>query len=146
MSEEATAWGKRGRSFLTEAKVQTALGTGVSDIAAASKAVAAGVGSGQFSVDPETVDRMVKKLMEMKDALMDVMRSRRQLTIDTKLGSGYAEVISENNKRVGETATQHVTDLSKALDSLIEQLKKSQATYQNADQAQADSLNKLNGK
>ncbi|SFR11848.1 hypothetical protein SAMN04488564_103681 [Lentzea waywayandensis] len=145
MSEEATSWGKRG-SFLPKQNVQAVLGTGVADISAASKAVAAATGSGAFSVDPAVVDSMVKKLHEMKDALTRIQRRKSELTADTKLGSGYAHSISELNKQFGENAIAQIIDISKAIDSLVEQLDKSRANYRNADQAHADSLKKLNGK
>jgi formate dehydrogenase assembly factor FdhD len=145
VSEEATSWGKRG-SFLPKQNVQTVLGTGVADIAAASNAVAAATGSGAFSVDPAVVDSMVKKLREMKDALAKIQRRKLELTADTKLGGGYAQSISELNKQFGENAINQIIDISKAIDSLVEQLEKSRASYQNTDQAHADSLKKLNGK
>ncbi|RDI33065.1 type VII secretion target [Lentzea flaviverrucosa] len=145
MSEEATSWGKRG-SFLPKQNVQSVLGTGVADIAAASNAVAAATGSGAFSVDPAVVDSMVKKLREMKDALAEVFDAKRELTADTKLGGGYAQQMSQLNKQFGENATQQLVDITKVIQSLIEQVEKSRASYQNVDQSQADSLKKLNGK
>jgi uncharacterized protein YukE len=125
--------------------VQAVLGTGAADIAAASKAVAAATGSGMFSVDPAVVDSMIKKLRDIKDVLGEIQRRKTDLTADTKLGSGYAQSISEINKQFGQNAISQITDIGKAIDSLIEQLEKSRASYRNVDQAHADSLKKLHG-
>ncbi|PWK89447.1 hypothetical protein C8D88_102720 [Lentzea atacamensis] len=145
MSEEATSWGKPARS-LSSKSVQAVLGTGVAEISTATKAVATGVASGTFSVDPSAVDSMIKKLRDMKDALGEIQRRKQQLTADTKLGGGYAQAISEINKQFGQSAISQITDIGKAIDSLIEQLEKSRTSYRNVDQAHADSLKHLNGK
>ena len=132
--------------MLPNDRVQAVLSTGAADIAAASKAVAAAAGSGTFSVDPATVDNMIKKLRDMKDALAEIMRAKQNLTADTKLGSGYAQTMSQLNKQFGESATQQLVETAKAIQSLIEQVDKSRTSYQNVDQSHADSLKKLNGK
>lgn len=124
--------------------MQAVLGTGAADIAAVTKAVAGG--SGAFSVDPAVVDSMIKKLRDMQDALDTMQRRKFELTADTKLGGGYAQSISEINKQFGQSATAQIVDIAKAIESLIEQLNKSRASYQNTDQAHSDSLKHLNGK
>jgi formate dehydrogenase assembly factor FdhD len=144
VSEEATSWGKPARS-LTGKSVQAVLGTGAADIAAAGKAVAAGIGSGAFSVDPAVVDSMIKKLRDIKDVLSELVNAKAELTADTKLGGGYAQTMSQLNKQFGESATKQVVDTAKAIQSLIDQVEKSRASYQNADQAHAASLKNLNG-
>lgn len=145
MSEEATSWGKPARS-LTSKSVQTVLSTGTADIAAAGKAVAAATASGAFSVDPAVVDSMIKKLVEMVEELNAIRRRSRELSQDTKLGGGYAEVISKANSQFGETAATQIQDAIREINALKAQIEKSRASYQAVDQTHSDSLNKLNGK
>lgn len=132
--------------MLPNKAVQAVLGTGAADISTATRAVAAANASGTFSVDPATVDNMIKKLRGMKDALGDVQRAKTDLTADTKLGGGYAQSMSKLNQQFGTTAIAQLIDIAKAIDSLIEQLQKSRASYQNVDRSHADSLKNLNGK
>ncbi|MGW6934723.1 hypothetical protein ACWGE0_32005 [Lentzea sp. NPDC054927] len=145
MSEEATSWGKPARS-LTSKSVQAALGSGAADIAAASKAVAAATASGTFSVDPDVVDSMIKKLTDLQDQLDRMLRRSHELSQDTKLGDGYARVISQNNSQFGEAATGQVREAIREINTLKTAIEKSRASYQNTDQAGADSLKNLNGK
>ena len=145
MSEEATSWGKRA-SLLPNKSVQAVLGTGAADIAAAGKAVAAATGSGTFSVDPAVVDSMIKKLTEMVEELNSIRRRSRELSQDTKLGGGYAEVISKANSQFGETAATQIQDAIREINALKTQIEKSRASYQAVDQAHSDSLKNLNGK
>ncbi|MDX8030954.1 hypothetical protein SK803_12060 [Lentzea sp. BCCO 10_0856] len=145
MSEEATSWGKPARS-LTSKSVQAVLGTGAADISAASKAVAAATGSGTFSVDPAVVDSMIKKLLEMQDAVADIRGKASILSQDTKLGGGYAASISQINKDFGQSATQQLKDVEREIESLRTQIEKSRASYRSVDQAHSDSLKNLNGK
>jgi len=146
VSEEATSWGKRA-SLLPNRHVQAVLGTGAAEIAAASRAVAAATGSGTFSVDPATVDSMIKKLAEMQDELAAISRRSRELSQDTKLGDGYARVISTHNAQFGEEVTRRqLTDIAREINALKTQLEKSRASYKGVDQAHADSLKNLDGK
>jgi len=131
---------------MSSKSAQAVLGTGSAEIAAARNAVAAAVGSGSFSVDPQVVDSMIKKLTEMQDQLDKVLRQRHMLSQDTKLGDGYARVISENNSQFGNAATGQIRDILREVEALKTQLEKSRASYQHADHAGADSLKNLNGK
>ncbi|HEX8867636.1 MAG TPA: hypothetical protein VF821_18400 [Lentzea sp.] len=126
--------------------MQTVLGTGAAEIAAAGKAVAAAAGSGAFSVDPAVVDSMIKKLIEMAEELGSIRRRSRELSPDTKLGGGYAEVISKASAQFGETAATQIQDAIREVNALKTQIEKSRASYQAVDQAHSDSLKNLDGK
>ncbi|KJK47474.1 hypothetical protein UK23_20115 [Lentzea aerocolonigenes] len=144
MSEEVAASGKVGA--LSGGSWTDIFTGGFQAVAEASKAVAVAVETQQLSVDPHLVDTMIKKLTEMKDALNEVQDSALHLSADTKLGGGYAEQISKENRTFGRAGQQTLKDLSKAIDDLKTQIEKSRATYHNTDQAHADSLKKLDGK
>ncbi|MFD4641089.1 type VII secretion target [Lentzea sp. NPDC058436] len=116
---------------------------GLSAVMDAGKAVAVAVETQQLSVDPQLVDAMIKKLTAMQDELEKVARQSSELNQETKLGGGYAEAISQNNRTFGTAAQATLTDLSKAIDELKTQIEKSRASYQNVDQAGANSLKKL---
>ncbi|WP_156094303.1 hypothetical protein [Lentzea aerocolonigenes] len=146
MSEEGTSFAKAGRSMVPNNRAQAVLGTGAADIAAASKAVAAAAGSGTFAVDPAVVDSMLKKLLELQDIVSDVRRKSGVLSHDTKLGGGYAVAISQINKDFGQSATQHLKDVEREIESLRTQIEKSRDSYRNVDQTSSDSLKNLNGK
>jgi uncharacterized protein YukE len=121
-------------------------GSGLSAIAEAGKAVAVAVETQQLAVDPHLVDAMIKKLTKMQDDLQEVARNSQSLSMNTKLGGGYAEQISESNRTFGTGAVQTLTEMAKALEALKTQIEKSRASYQNVDQTHADSLKKLDGK
>jgi hypothetical protein len=149
VSEEAVVTSGKVGSFADKATGGTwdgIFGSGLSAIADAAKSVAVAVETQQLSVDPHLVDAMIKKLVEMKDAIDDVSQRAADLSIDTKLGGGYAESISQNNTTFGEAAQQTLVDVGKAIDALKTQIEKSRASYKNVDQAGADSLKKLDGK
>jgi hypothetical protein len=126
--------------------VQAVLNTGAADIAAANKAIAAAAGSGTFAVDPVVVDSMLKKLLEIQDAVNGVRSNSSMLSQDTKLGGGYAVAISQINKDFGRAATQQLDDVVREIESLRTQLEKSRDSYRNVDQTHSDSLKNLHGK
>ncbi|WP_434439383.1 type VII secretion target [Lentzea sp. E54] len=145
MSEEVVTSGKVG-SFADKAAGGTwdnIFGGGLSAIMDAGKAVAVAVETQQLSVDPQLVDAMIKKLTAMQDELDKVGRKSADLSTQTKLGGGYAEAISQGNRTFGTAAQQTIKDLVKAINDLKTQIEKSRATYQNVDQAGADSLKKI---
>jgi len=126
--------------------VQAVLSTGAADIAAANKAIAAAAGSGTFAVDPAVVDSMLKKLLEIQDAVNGVRSNSSMLSQDTKLGGGYAVAISQINKDFGRAATQQLDDVVREIESLRTQLEKSRESYRNVDQTHSDSFKNLHGK
>lgn len=145
MSEEVVTSGKVG-SFADKAAGDTwdnIFGGGLSAIMDAGKAVAVAVETQQLSVDPHLVDAMIKKLQAMQDELEKVGLRSLELSQETKLGGGYAEVISQGNRTFGTAARQSLVDLATAIDELKTQIEKSRASYTNVDQAGADSLKKL---
>jgi hypothetical protein len=144
VSEEVVTSGKVGA--LSGGSWTDIFGGGLNAIMDAGKAVAVAVETQQLSVDPHLVDAMIKKLTEMGDALEKVSMRSQDLSIDTKLGGGYAEAISQNNRTFGTAAQQTLKGLAKAIQELKTQIEKSRASYQNVDQAGADSLKKLDGK
>lgn len=119
---------------------------GFNAIVDAGKAVAAAVETKALSVDPHLVDTMIKKLTEMQNAIDEVQQSAADLSADAKLGGGYAEQISHDNRTFGRAAQQTLIDVSKAIAQLKTQIEKSRASYQAVDEAGADSLKKLDGK
>ncbi|RAS60708.1 hypothetical protein C8D87_111127 [Lentzea atacamensis] len=119
---------------------------GFAAIAAASKAVATAVETQALSVDPHLVDTMIKKLTSMQDELDKVGRKSSDLSAQTKLGGGYAESISQNNRTFGSAAQKTITDLVKAINDLKTQIEKSRTSYTAVDQGHADSIKKLDGK
>jgi hypothetical protein len=121
-------------------------GGGLSAIVNAAKSIAVAVETQALSVDPHLVDSMIKKLTEMGDALEKIGTQAQDLSMDTKLGGGYAEAISQNNRTFGMTAQRTLTDLAKAIQELKTQIEKSRASYQAVDQSHADALKKLDGK
>ncbi|MEV6718472.1 type VII secretion target [Lentzea sp. NPDC051208] len=145
MSEEVVTSGKVG-SFADRASGGAwdgIFGSGLSAVMDAGKAVAVAVETQQLSVDPHLVDAMIKKLTAMQDELDKVGRKSADLSTQTKLGGGYAESISQGNRTFGTAAQQTIKDLVKAINELKRQIEKSRASYQNVDQAGADSLKKL---
>ncbi|MFJ5991246.1 hypothetical protein [Lentzea sp. NPDC092896] len=121
-------------------------GSGLSAIMDAGKAVAVAVETQQLSVDPHLVDAMIKKLTEMQDELAKILQKRGQLSVQMKLGGGYAEHIAASNTDFGTAAIKQIEDVARAIESLKTQIEKSRASYQNVDQAGSDSLTKLDGK
>jgi hypothetical protein len=117
---------------------------GMSDIVAATKAIAAATEAQALSVDPHIVDAMLKKLTEMQDAVGEIQLKARLLKTETKLGEGYARDISKTNQLLGEHVTNtQVPDMLKAINSLKVEIEKSRASYQNADGGQAGTFNNL---
>ena len=148
MSEEVVTSGKVG-SFADRATGGSwtdIFGGGLSAIADAAKSVAVAVETQQLAVDPHLVDAMIKKLDEMRDELSKILRKRETLSRKMKLGGGYAENIAQTNTDFGTAAVKQIEDLDRAIESLKTQIEKSRASYQNVDQAGADSLTKINGK
>jgi methyl-accepting chemotaxis protein len=145
VSEEVVTSGKVG-SFADKAAGDTwdgIFGGGLSAIATAAKSVAVAVETQALSVDPHLVDSMIKKLNEMKDTLEKVSQRAQDLSMDTKLGGGYAEEISRGNRTFGQAAQKTLVDVAKAIDELKTQIDKSRASYKAVDEAGADSLKKL---
>lgn len=132
--------------MLPNDRVQAVLNTGAADIAAANKAIAAAAGSRTFAVDPAVVDSMLKKLLEIQNAVNGVRSNSSMLSQDTKLGGGYAVAISQINKDFGHAATQQLDDVVREIESLRTQLEKSRDSYRNVDQAHSDSFKNLHGK
>ncbi|GLY54444.1 hypothetical protein Lesp01_81000 [Lentzea sp. NBRC 102530] len=132
---------------MTSGKVGTSFtdifGSGLTAVMDAGRAVAIAVETQQLSVDPHLVDAMIKKLTEMGDAIDKVGRSANNLSIDTKLGGGYAEQISASNRTFGTAAQQTLKELAKAIEDLKTQIEKSRATYKASDRNSADAIKKL---
>ncbi|SMD23978.1 type VII secretion target [Lentzea albidocapillata] len=141
MSEEVVTSGKVAGSAW-----DSIFGGGLSAVMDAGRAVAAAVETQQLSVDPQLVDAMIKKLTEMSDALENVAMNAGDLSMDTKLGGGYAEAISQGNRTFGQAAQKTLVDMAKAIESLKTQIEKSRASYKAVDQSSADALKKLDGK
>lgn len=117
---------------------------GLSDIMAATKALAAASQAQALSVDPNVVDSMLKKLTDMQDALDKMQRRADVLTMRTPLGGGYAEQIGVVNARLGDQAmSEIIPDMVKAIDDLKTQIDKSRASYQNVDETKAQTLDNL---
>jgi aldehyde:ferredoxin oxidoreductase len=150
VSEPISTTGVVGTSIAEQAAATASwgavLGGGLAAVMAASKAVAVAVETQQLSVDPQLVDSMIKKLDAMQDELGRIMRDRNQLSVDMKLGGGYAMAIAKANTQFGSEAIKQIEDVNKAIESLKVQIEKSRASYRNVDQGGADSLNKINGK
>lgn len=144
VSEEAVTSGKAGA--LSGGSWTDIFGGGLSAIVDAAKSVAVAVETQQLSVDPQLVDAMIKKLDQMRDELAKILRNRNQLAREMKIGGGYAADIASSNMKFGAAAVKQIEDLDRAIESLKTQIEKSRASYQNVDQAGADSLKKLNGK
>ncbi|MDU0293596.1 hypothetical protein [Saccharothrix longispora] len=117
---------------------------GLSDVVAATRALSAASEAKALSVDPQAVDSMLRKLTEMQDALEKILRQAAQLTTDTPLGQGYAEEIGKVNSELGHQAVSEVIpDMVRAIEDLKVQIEKSRASYQNVDEAKAQTLNNL---
>jgi hypothetical protein len=117
---------------------------GMSDVIAATKALSAASEAKALSVDPQAVDTMLKKLTEMQDTLDTIQRRSFQLSNKTPLGGGYAEEIGAVNGRLGEQVISEVIpEMVTAIDDLKAQIEKSRASYQNVDEAKAQTLNNL---
>lgn len=144
MSEEVVTSGKVGA--LSGGSWTDIFSGGFNAIIDASKAVATAVETQALSVDPHLVDTMIKKLTEMQDEVEKILRKRGQLSVDMKLGGGYAAHIAKTNTDFGAAAIKQIEDVARAIESLKTQIDKSRASYKNVDQAGADSLKKLNGK
>ena len=82
----------------------------------------------------------------MQDALTTIQRRKSELTADTKLGGGYAALDQQGQQAVRRNAIAQINDVGKAIDSLVDADREEPRLLQNADQAGADSLKKLNGK
>ncbi|MEU7479203.1 hypothetical protein AB0A63_24670 [Lentzea sp. NPDC042327] len=150
MSEPLSTSGVVGTSIAAQAAATASwgavLGGGLAAVMAASKAVAVAVETQQLSVDPHLVDAMIKKLKGMQDELARLMRQRTHLSLQMKIGGGYAMEISKANTTFGTAAVKQIEDVAKAIESLITQIEKSRASYTNVDQAGSDSFRKINGK
>jgi hypothetical protein len=148
VSEEVVTTGTRGTSISDRAAGSWTdiFGGGLQAVMDAGRAVATAVETQQLSVDPHLVDTMIKKLTEMQDELAKILRNRSSLSLNMKLGGGYAVDIANANTDFGKAAIKQIEDVARAIESLKTQIEKSRASYQNADQAGADSLKKLNGK
>ncbi|MDX8145719.1 hypothetical protein SK854_26655 [Lentzea sp. BCCO 10_0061] len=148
MSEEAVTSGKVGTfaDKATGGSWTDIFGGGLQAIADAGKAVAVAVETQQLSVDPHLVEAMLKKLDTMKDELEKIMEKRAELSMEAKLGGGYAQDVTKTNTDFGKQAIQQILDVNQAIDSLKTQIEKSRASYQNADQSGVASLKKLDGK
>ncbi|MET8757476.1 hypothetical protein [Lentzea sp. NPDC004782] len=144
MSEELQTSGKVGA--LSSGSWSGIFGGGLAAIVSAAKAVSVAAETQQLSVDPHLVDTMIKKLGEMQSALQEVQFRSLDLSADTKLGGGYAEKISQNNRTFGQDAQNTLKSVHDAIEALKTQIEKSRASYEAVDQAGADSLKKLNGK
>jgi hypothetical protein len=117
---------------------------GMSDVIAATKALSAASEAKALSVDPQAVDTMLKKLTEMQDALDKIVRSSMLLTSNTPLGGGYAEEIGGVNAQLGkQVLNEIIPEMTTAIDGLKSQIEKSRASYQNVDDAKAQTLNNL---
>ncbi|WP_447006570.1 hypothetical protein ACRAKI_08875 [Saccharothrix isguenensis] len=117
---------------------------GISDIVAATKALSAANEAQALSVDPQAVDTMLKKLTEMQDTLDKIQRHAFQLSNKTPLGGGYAEDIGIVNGQLGEQVIgEIIPEMVTAIDGLKAQIEKSRASYQNVDEAKAQTLNNL---
>lgn len=117
---------------------------GMSDVVAATRALSAASEAQALSVDPNVVDSMVKKLTEMQDALDKIRNKAAVLTTRTPLGGGYAEEIGQVNGHLGEQVVNEIIpEMAKAIDELKVQIEKSRASYENVDEAKAQTLNNL---
>jgi hypothetical protein len=117
---------------------------GMSDIMAATKAVAAASQAQALSVDPAAIDSMLKKLTEMQDVLLTVQQRSRFLASETPLGGGYAEEIGQVNKELGRQVIGDILpEMTKAIDDLKVQIEKSRASYQNVDEAKSQTFDNL---
>lgn len=111
---------------------------------AATKALSAASEAQALSVDPNAVDSMIKKLTEMQDALDKVRGKAALLSTRTPLGGGYAEDIGQVNGQLGEQVVNDIIpEMMQAIDDLKVQVEKSRASYQNVDEAKAQTLNNL---
>ncbi|MGW6446531.1 hypothetical protein [Lentzea sp. NPDC055074] len=148
MSEEVVTSGKVG-GFADKASGgawDSIFSGGLNAIMDAGKAVAVAVETQQLSVDPQLVDAMIKKLTAMQDEVEKILRKRANLSLQMKLGGGYAENIAKSNTDFGTAAIKQIEDVARAIESLKTQIDKSRASYENVDQAASDSLEKINGK
>lgn len=117
---------------------------GMSDIVAATRAVAAASEAQALSVDPQAVDSMLRKLTDMQDALDKISLKAPILARNTPLGGGYAEQIGTVNKELGEQVVSGILpEMIKAIDDLKQQIEKSRASYQNIDEAESQTFNNL---
>ncbi|MFD0202227.1 MULTISPECIES: hypothetical protein [Saccharothrix] len=117
---------------------------GMSDIMAATKALAAASQAQALSVDPHAVDSMLKKLTDMQDALDQIQQEADLLTTQTPLGGGYAEEIGNVNAEVGQQVVNDVIpEMVKAIEDLKVQVEKSRASYQNVEEAESQTFNNL---
>ncbi|ONI93039.1 hypothetical protein ALI22I_00385 [Saccharothrix sp. ALI-22-I] len=117
---------------------------GMSDIVAATKALSAASEAQALSVDPNVVDAMLRKLTEMQDSVEKIRRRADLLTTATPLGGGYAQEIGQVNAQLGdEVVNQVIPEMVKAIDDLKTQIDKSRSSYQNVDEAKAQTLNNL---
>lgn len=120
------------------------LTSGVGQVVAAAKAVAAATEAQALSVDPHVVDAMLRKLTEMQDALEKIRLKADLLATDTPLGGGYAQEISRVNRQLGEQAVgQVIPTMVATIDDLKSQIEKSRASYQNVDEAKGRTFDNL---
>jgi hypothetical protein len=117
---------------------------GMSDVIAATKALSAANEAKALSVDPNAVDTMLKKLTEMQDTLDEIQVDADLLTTRTPLGGGYAEDIGSVNAQLGRQVVDDVIpDMVKAIEGLKVEVEKSRASYQNIDEAKAQTFSNL---
>lgn len=118
--------------------------TGLSDIVAATKAIAAANEAKALSADPNTIDATLKKLTEMQDELGGIREMTSLLNTETPLGGGYAEEVGRFNQQFGKQVVEKIIpDVVKALDNLKAEVEKSRDTYQNVDGGQAGTFDNL---
>jgi hypothetical protein len=117
---------------------------GMSDVIAATKALSAANEAQALSVDPNAVDTMLKKLTEMQDTLDEIQVDADLLTTRTPLGGGYAEDIGNVNAQLGRQVVNDVIpEMVQAIEGLKVEVEKSRASYQNIDEAKAQTFNNL---
>ncbi|MFC6094620.1 hypothetical protein [Saccharothrix lopnurensis] len=124
--------------------LMSVLTMGLSDVVAATKAVAAANEAQALSVDPHAVDSMLRKLTEMQDALDAIPGRSRRLSLRTPLGGGYAEEIGSVNAEIGNQATAEIIpEMVKAISDLKTQIEKSRDSYQNVEEAKSQTFDNL---
>lgn len=117
---------------------------GMSDIVAATRAVAAASEAQALSVDPQAVDSMLRKLTDMQDALDGIQQRAATLLTRTPIGLGYAEEIGNVNAQLGRQVVDDIIpEMVKAIEDLKDQIDKSRASYQNIDDTESQTFNNL---
>ncbi|MFT7840605.1 hypothetical protein Q5530_31060 [Saccharothrix sp. BKS2] len=124
--------------------LMSVLTMGLSDVVAATKAVAAANEAQALSVDPHAVDSMLHKLTEMQDALDGIQQRADILITQTPIGRGYAEEIGSVNKQLGQqVVSELIPEMVKAIGDLKDQVDKSRTSYRNVDEAKSQAINNL---